>query len=71
MVFTRQTCESKMTKIGDLVTYKSKKSHLPPRRGIVTGRVRSHSDDVWVMWTDETHRKWEYEPYLEVISESR
>ena len=57
-------------KVGDLVAY-SNKPHLPPRRGIVIGRVKTHSDDVWVMWTDETHRKWEYEPYLEVISESR
>ena len=58
-------------KRGDLVTYKAKKSHLPPRRGIVMGRVKSHPEDLWVMWTDETTQKWEYEPYLEVISESR
>ena len=57
-------------KVGDLVTY-SNKPHLAPRRGIVIGRVRSQSDDVWVMWTNETSRKWEYEPYLEVISASR
>ena len=59
-------------KRGDLVRHvRDNKPHLPTRRGIVLGRVRNHSDDVWVMWTDETSRKWEYEPYLEVISESR
>lgn len=61
-------------KVGDLVSYsieRRHKPHLVPRRGIVVGRVRSHSDDVWVMWTDETSRKWEYEPYLEVLSASR
>jgi len=57
-------------KVGDLVRHKQK-TRPCTRRGIVLGFVKSEPADVWVMWTDDTRKRWEYVPYLEVISESR